>query len=309
MSTGRGPAMRCPANSETVMAQARICMAADVSALAMTPDLGAQIRGVDLSAPISDACFRRILEIFHRYCVVFLRDQHLEPQHLMRFAARFGELETPSSVENVLPGMPQVRVVGRQLGEAGIGGLIRDGTHWHSDFSFRPAPVAATLTYALECPANVYRTEFSNMYSALDALPLDKRLFVERLRAVHDRSFRYSDRYPSRPPLTPDEIASAPPAEHPLVRLHPATRRKALYLAKDVVSHVQGMQADESRKLIDELEAYATQPRFSYEHRWRQGDLVICDNRCTVHREAAYDSGSNRMLHRIWIKGEIPVAA
>lgn len=291
------------------MAQARICMAADVSALAMTPDLGAEIRGVDLSAPISDACFRRILEVFHRYCVVFLRSQHLEPQHLVRFAERFGELEGPRANDDLLPGVPQVRIVGRPQGEVAIAGLIRDGTHWHSDFSYRASPVSTTLSYALQCPAEGMSTEFSNMCSALAALPREKRLFVEKLRAVHDRSFRYSDCYPSRPALTPDEIASMPPVEHPLVRTHPSTGRKALYLAKDVVSRVQGMQESESRKLIDELEAFATQPRFNYVHRWRQGDLVICDNRCTLHRESACESRSNRLLHRIWVKGEIPVAA
>lgn len=291
------------------MAQGRVCMAADVSVLAMTPDLGAEVRGVDLALPISDACFRRILEVFNQYCFIFLRNQHLEPQLLVRFAARFGEIDVPDVAEHLLPGLPQVHMISNARREGRATGLVRSGTHWHSDLSYKAVPASATLLYGVQCPPQGANTEFINMYSVFEALPREKRLFLEKLRAVHDRSFRYADLYPDRPPLSPEEIEALPPVEHPLVRVHPATGRKALFLAKDMVSRILGLDPVQSRKLIDELEAFATQPRFGYSHRWQPGDLLIWDNRCTLHRATPYDNKFDRTLHRVQVKGQAPVAA
>lgn len=285
-------------------------MAADVTALGMTPDLGAEVRGVDLAAPISDACFRRIQEIYHGYCVIVLRDQHIEPPHLVRFAARFGELDLPQPTAEHLPGMPQVCVIGQndRKDPPAVERAWEDA-HWHSDRSYRRAPVATTLAYALQCPARGVSTEFVNMYAVYEALPPQRRAALEKLRAVHDRSYRDSAIYPSRPPMTLEPASEAPPVEHPLVRVHPVTGRKALFFARDVVSHIVGMKDGESRKLIDELTALAIQPRFHFVHQWRQGDLVIWDNRCTLHREAAGETAAARMLHQVWVKGEVPIAA
>lgn len=291
------------------MAQGRVCMAADVSAVAMTPDLGAEIRGVDLSAPLSDACFRRILEVFHRYCVIFLRDQELDPRLLVRFAARFGEAEPGPSQDNLLPGLPQVSVVSNGAKEGRTPGMVRDGTHWHSNQSYKPAPPLATLLYGVQCPPEGGDTEFINMYSVLNALPVEKRLFAEKLRAVHDRNFRHAELHPGSARLAPEQSERTPPVEHPLVRVHPVTGRKTLFVAKDMVSRIPGMGPAESRQLIDELEAFATQPRFIYSHRWRKGDLVVWDNRCTLHRMTPFDNRYVRTLHRIQVKGEAPIAA
>jgi taurine dioxygenase len=291
------------------MAQGRVCLAADVSAVAMTPDLAAEVRGVDLSAPISDACFRRILEVFQRYCVIFLRSQRLDPQLLVRFAARFGELHVHPDAGQLVAGMPQVRVLSSADKDGRAAKTGRGGVYWHSDLSYLPVPAAATLLYALECPPTGMHTEFINMYSVFEALPREKRLFLEKLRAVHDHGFRYADLHPLRPPLAPEERAKLPPAEHPLVRVHPQTGRKALFVAKDVVSEVLGLEPKQSRKLIDELEAFATQPRFIYAHRWQPGDLVVWDNRCTLHRALPYEGRHERTLHCVHVKGEVPICA
>ena len=290
------------------MAQGKICMAADVSWLAMTPDLGAEVRGVDLTSPLSDACFTRIMEIFHRYSVIFFRGQRLDPQHLARFASRFGELDVVHATEQLIPGMPQVSVHSNVKRESRAG-MARDGTYWHSDLSYKPLPALATLMFGIECPPAGANTEFINMYAAFEALPAQRRMFLEKLRAVHDRNFRYAELHPNRPPLTPEEIAKTPPAEHPVVRVHPVTGKKSLYVAKETVSHILGLAPAESRKLIEELEAFATQPRFVYSHRWRAGDLVIWDNRCTLHRATSYDNKYNRTMHRVQVKGEAPIAA
>ena len=291
------------------MAHGRICLAADVSAVAMTPNLGAEVRGVDLSSPLSDACCARIMEIFERYCVIFFRAQQLESQHLLRFASRFGELEIEPAAERQLPGLPQIGVLANPKPNGRVIGIARDGMHWHSDRSYLTAPSQATLAYGIKCPREGGSTEFINMYAVFEALPPERRLFLEKLRAVHDHNFRYAELYPNRPALTPEQIAKLPPAEHPLVRVHPVTGRKALFVAKDIVSHVLGLSATESRKLIDELEAFAVQPRFSYAHRWQPGDVLVWDNRCTLHRVTPFDMRLDRVLHRVQVKGEVPIAA
>lgn len=291
------------------MAQGRICRAADVSAVAMTPDLGAEVRGVDLSAPLSDACYARIVEIFHRYCVIFFRKQKLEPHHIVRFASHFGELDVDESAEHHLPGLPQVRVLSNATTNAQAMAVIRGGTHWHSESSYKPVPAAATLLYGIQCPPKGGNTEFANMYAAFEALSSERQAFLQRLRAVHDLKLLHAEGNLERPASSAEQLASAPPVEHPLVRVHPATGRKSLFVARHVVSHVLGMSVPESRRLIDELEAFAVQPRFMYAHRWQQGDVLVWDNRCTLHRATPYDGKYDRMLQRAQVKGEVPIAA
>ncbi|MCC6534670.1 MAG: TauD/TfdA family dioxygenase [Burkholderiales bacterium] len=288
------------------MAQGRVCMAADVSAVAMTPDLGAEIRGIDLSSPLSDGCFRRILDLFHRYCVVFLRDQALDPRLLARFAARFGEIDLPAGGEASIPGLPQVSVIVDSLRDPPASGRARYRLSWHSDHSSQPAPALATVLYAADCPDRGGDIEFVNMCSVFNALPREKQLFLEKLRALHG-----ADLAPAEAALGAGTAADATPplVEHPVVRVHRETGRKALYVAKDTVSRVLGLAAGASRKLIDELEAFATQPRFIYAHHWRKGDVLVWDNRCTLHRMRPFDQRYERTLHCIQIKGEVPIAA
>jgi len=289
------------------MAQGKVCLAADVSVVGMTPDLGAEIRGVDLSAPLSDACFGRILDLFHRYCVVFLRNQELDARLLARFAARFGEAELTPADESPLPGLAQVSVVGGAHGDAALSPGSGEPGYWHSDRSYVAAPPAATLLYALQ-GADGGSLEFVNMYSVLNALAPEKRLLVEKLRGVHERGGTEHDPAATDEPVVLALAAKRRVAEHPLVRIHPETGKKALYLAKDVVTRTPGMREQDSRKLIEQLEAFATQPRFIYAHRWRKGDVLVWDNRCTLHRMASLEGAHDRTLYRIRVRGEVPVA-
>lgn len=285
------------------MAQGKVCLAADVSVVAMTPDLGAEIRGVDLSAPLSDACFARILESFHRYCVVFLREQDLDPRLLARFASRFGEAQLTPADEPALPGLPQVSL---------LGGSARDGrsaaavepAYWHSDRSYEAVPPAVTLLYARQGADNAY-AEFVNMYSVFNTLAPEKRLLVQKLRGLHKAP---APEVEAEAEAVETASVQRQAAEHPLVRVHPETGRRAIYLAKEVVARAAGMREDDGRKLVEQLEWFATQPRFVYAHRWRRGDLVIWDNRCTLHRMSAFQARHDRTLYRIRVKGEVPVA-
>lgn len=280
------------------MAHGRVGMAADVSVVAMTADFGAEVRGIDLALPLSDRCFQAVLDAFHRYGVVFLRAQKLDPRLLLRFAARFGEIERAVDGALVIPGLPQVGVLG-----ASGGARRRDASElpvkqWHFDGSFHPQPTAVTIVHAVQCPGvGAGGVEFANLRAAYAALPRTRRMFVERLRGIHGPRA-------GAPASTP-----ASEIEHPIVRRHPCTGASALYACSSRVSRILGLPAIESRRLLDELETFATQPRFIYSHAWCQGDVLVWDNRCTLHRSMAFDSRAERVLHRVRVRGEVPLSA
>lgn len=275
---------------------------------ALTPGLGAEIRGVDVSQSLSDAVFSKVLDILHDRCVIVFRGQKLKPQQLATFSARFGELDVHHMIEHTLPDLPTVRVLSNVVKDGRAIGIARGGMHWHSDLSYKAKPALGTLLYGIECPPEGADTLFANMYAAYDSLPQQTKEKLRGLRGVHDRNYRYRELYPNRPPLTPEQIAKIPPVEHPLVRAHPVTRRHALFVAKDIVSGVIGMDVDEGRHLVAELEQFATQPEFVYAHKWRAGDLVVWDNRCLLHRATPYDNRYQRTLWRTQVKGDEPIA-
>lgn len=274
------------------------------------PGLGAQIHGVDLSRPLDDAAFDRILHLFHEHQVVFLRGQVLTPAALVAFSARFGPLDVHHMTEHVFPDLPQVRVLSNaKLRDGCTEGVTLGGMHWHSDLSYKPVTALATLLYGVRCPAEGADTQFASSTAAFDALPGALKARLAGRSAVHDRNYRYSQLYPSRPPLTEAQVSAVPPVEHPLVCAHPVTGRPALFVAKDVVSRVVGMDDAEGRALIDDLEARITRPAGVYSHRWQDGDLVVWDNRCTLHRATSYAFERDvRTLHRTQVKGSVPVA-
>lgn len=279
-----------------------------IAVVPMSAHLGAEIRGVDLSAPPDAATMAQIFDALHGYGVIFFRGQQLTPGQLAGFSRCFGELDIHHMTEHVFPELPQVRVLSNVKKDGVSIGITKGGMHWHSDLSYKPQPALVTLLYGVECPPTGADTQFADMYAAYADLPDHKRQQLRRLRAVHDRNYRYSALYPGRPPLSAEQLAKVPPVEHPLVRVHPATARPALFVAKDVVSHVIGLPENESRALIDELEAFATRPDRVYSHRWQPGDLVVWDNRCTLHRATPYDPQYRRTLYRTQVKGEAPIA-
>lgn len=276
-----------------------------------TPHFAAEIRGVDLSKPLSDAMVSTVLDVFHRYGVIVFRDQKLTLDQFADFGARFGRLDVHYTAQHTLSHRPQVRVLSNAKKEGKPIGSALAGLYWHSDLSFQKVPALATLLYGIDCPPEGADTQFANMCDAYDALPEDMKRRLVGLRAVHDRNYRYAQLYPSRPPLTPEQIARVPPVEQPMVCVHPATGRKALFIAKEIVSHVVGMDVEEGRRLIEDLERFATQPQFVYSHGWRNDDVVVWDNRCTLHRATPYENTKyTRTLHRVQvIMDDVPIPA
>lgn len=280
----------------------------DLTVRPLSPNTGAEIEGVDLSQPVSDETFVQIHDAFLKHGVLLFRDQEITPERHIAFSRRFGELENFIYSQFLLPGYPEILVLsnivegGRQVGAAG-----RAGAEWHTDLSYMREPSLGSLLYCLECPPDEGDTEFANMYAAYEALPEEKRRWLECLRAVHDLDYHLKTFMPHRPPLTDEQKAKTPPVAHPAVRTHPETVRRALFVNYNVVSHFEGVDVEESRRILRELTAFATQPQFVFRHRWRPGDLVIWDNRCTMHRLIPYDEERlRRRMHRTTVKGDRP---
>ncbi len=268
------------------------------------------VSGVNLAHSLDADAFAGLLETFYRYRVICLRGQKLSPRQLADVARRFGELEDYHLADYMIPDVPQVRVLSNEIVNGKNTGAVNAGMYWHSDLSYRPQPAGATLLYGITCPAEGGNTLFADMVAAYAALPDDMRKRITGLATVRDRSYRYSEFYPNRPPLTDAQKAAVPPVTHPLVRVHPVTGEKALYVSAGSCSHIPGMDVAEGRKLIAELEAFATQPRFVYSHTWQPGDLVIWDNCVTLHCATPFDMQKYiRKMHRVQALGGTPLPA
>jgi taurine dioxygenase len=300
-------------DEEDAMDEARNPAVNDASGISATPadaPIGAVVHGVDLAQPLGEEAFARILDLFHRHAVIVLRGQRLSPEELVAFSARFGALDVHHMTEHVFPDLPQVRVLSNEKKKDGsTAGITLGGMHWHSDLSYKPVTALATLLYGLECPAEGADTQFASTTAAYASLPEETKARLCGREAVHDRNFRYSQLYPNRAPLTAEQVSKVSPSTHPLVVEHPVTGAPALFVAKDVVSHVVGMDRAQGRALIDELEDFITRPAFVYAHRWQAGDLVVWDNRCTLHRATPYAfDRDTRSLWRTQVRGDAPRA-
>ncbi len=275
-----------------------------VAVIQRHPHLGAEIRGVDLTQPVEPDVFAGIEAAFNRHSVLIFPDQPITDEQQMAFSLLFGSLEVNP---NYAGQKPRVR---REI--ADISNLDHDGKIlelgnprrvfnrgnqlWHTDSSFKRVPAKCSLLSAREVPPTGGETEFADMRAAYDALSEERKRALKGLVVEHS-IFR------SRSQIGfsnfNDEIfKELPPVQQVLVRRHPGSGRWGLYLASHA-SHVIGWPIEEGSKLIEELIAFATQPQFVYQHRWRVGDLVMWDNRCTMHRGRTYDETNHRrVLHR-----------
>ncbi len=279
--------------------------------------LAADVHGVDLSRPVSDAVFAEILAAWNEHLVLRFSGQRLDDPTLMTFSARFGELDrVPIAAANhdransgVVPeAVDWVAVIAnaRKDGKA-MGGLGSYELVWHTDMSYNPLPPRASLLYALEVPADGGNTGFLNMYAAYETLPAELKRAVDGKSCIHDSSRNSAGELRKGFQRTTD-VRQTPGAVHPLVRLHPVTGRRALFLGRRPGAYVHGLPVEESEALLDAVWAHATQERFAWYQKWRAGDLVMWDNRCVMHRRDGFDESLRRVMHRTQIVGE-PVLA
>ncbi|WP_423193624.1 TauD/TfdA dioxygenase family protein [Cupriavidus sp. H18C2] len=271
--------------------------------------LGAEVVGLDLSQPLSDDDFRRIHRAHLDHHVVVFRDQRITPDQQIAFSRRFGPLQIHVLHQFQLANHPEILIVSNVLRDGKPIGLGDAGHFWHSDLSYKEKPSLGSLLHAIELPAEGGDTLFANMHAAYDGLPDALKRRVEGLTAEHTYLARYAElqqRSPWRPNLTPEQIAQVRPVVHPVVRTHPETGRKALFVSEHFTTRIVGLPEAESRALLDELFAHSVQPRYVYRHHWRAHDLVFWDNRSLLHLAGGTPDHLRRVMYRTTIEGDTP---
>lgn len=266
------------------------------------PQIGAEVLGVDVRS-LDETGFQRIYQTWLECNVIAVRDQTLELDEFLAYSRRFGVIRPHPSKSTRHPEHPEITFLGinkfrpdGSLDDA----VYRRGAHgWHTDGAYDEIPFKATQLYALAIPAEGGDTSFASMYAAYDALPLAlKKTLQGRVGA-----FTYGGRSRSNDRLLNPEDRDREPARHPLLRIHPETGRTALYFDPGKILRIEGLPAEQSDALIDELDTYMIQPQGQYRHKWRKGDIVIWDNRCSYHRAAGdYPPEQERIHWRVSIK-------
>lgn len=269
-----------------------------------TGALGAEVRGVDL-ARVTPAGVEAIKQAWYRHDVLVFRNQKLTDDDLLSFSRHFGTLDPPPNQgagRKSPPGYPDVYVVSNVLDEKGepIGALGDGEATWHTDMSYAAQPPDASMLYSLEIPASGGDTWFCGMKAALAKMP---RALVERIRNL---DIKHDGTYDSGGYLRKGMAASKDPrtsvgTPHPIVIRHPVSGDKSLYLGRRLNAYIAGLELEESERLLDEIWSYVDAA--VYQHRWALGDLVLWDNRTTMHRRDAFDPRSRRVMHRTQIKG------
>ena len=271
----------------------------------LSPVLGAEVVGLDLSSPISDAEFTELNQAWLDHNgVLVIRDQTLTPDEHIAFSKRLGELEVHVVGQFLLDGYPEIYRVSTKVDDDGRPmGNPESGRYWHSDLSYLERPSKASLLYALELPPSGGDTMLASMYAAYDSLSPTMKEMLEGLTAVHDLG--HVGRLFSTGGPNQEQTAKTPPVEHPIVRTHPETGRKALFVNPGFTTHIVQLARSESGALLEFLFAHATKPEFVYRHRWRLNDLLVWDNRCTVHHAVHDFHGTgHRHMHRTTVLGE-----
>jgi taurine dioxygenase len=267
--------------------------------------LAAEVKGIDLDR-LTDEAFDFVHAAWLEYQTLLFRGQHLTDADLIAFSRRFGSLDQAPVQETgrrFVEGLPEIYVVSNVVENGvAIGSLGSGEAVWHTDMSYLEQPPRASVLYALEVPDRGGETGFCTMYGAFDALPTDLKQRLDGLRVKHDGTYN-SGGY-VRAGVTPtDDPLAAPGAWHPIVGVHPETGRRFLYLGRRRNACIEGLSKDESEALLDDIWSRATADALTWYHHWQVGDLVIWDNRCTMHRRNAFDPAARRVMHRTQIKG------
>jgi len=267
---------------------------------------GAEILDLDV-ANANDAARQAVVDTFHRHGALLLRGQKMQPDDLMSFLAQFGELEDHTQTQFTLRGYPKIFILSNREKDGRPIGAHNDGVGWHTDYSYKEEPVMCTMLYAVEVPAEGSDTLLADGCAAYDALDPEKRNQLDQLVLHHSYKYFMETRDYGRMKLSKEMELDNPDVFHPLIRNHPADGRRALWVSTGTVKEIVGMPNPEGLELINELVEFMTQDRFVYRHEWRVGDLLVWDNRCTLHTGTLYDDKKYfRVMHRMWVRGDRP---
>ncbi|HYC44031.1 MAG TPA: TauD/TfdA family dioxygenase [Burkholderiales bacterium] len=287
---------------------------------------GAEISGVDLSKELDSDTFTQVANAFFDNEVVFFRNQKITPEQQIAFTRRFGVLEQHVRKESRLEGHPEILIVSNVLDEKGNAIGAQDaGRFWHSDLSYKREPSMLSALYALEVPVKDGRvlgdTGFASTTGAYEALSDELKRRIAGLKNVHSyRFYRAKNREAQKADkargehvvqeyeLSEEQLKAVPDVETPVVRTHPVTKRKGLFVNEAHTSHIVGMSPEESQKLLGELYRHIVQPQFIYTHNWRAGDLLMWDNAAVQHKATFdYDLPLRRLMYRTTVRGTVAV--
>jgi taurine dioxygenase len=287
---------------------ARLVAASAVEVIPTGAALGAEVKGVDLK-DLDETAFKRVIQAWHDHSVVLVRDQALTDLELIAFSRRLGDLDWAPIQETgrrFVEGMPEIYIVsnvkvnGEPIGSLGDGEAV-----WHTDMSYLDVPPKASMLYSLEIPPSGGNTSFCSMYAIYEAVPAKLKDRIAGMTIKHDGTYN-SGGYVRQGVTPTDDPVTSPGAVHPLVCTHPDTGRRMLYLGRRRNAYLIGLDLEDSEALLDELWSIVERREFAWEHVWRVGDLVLWDNRCTMHRRDAFDPSQRRIMHRTQVKGEQP---
>jgi len=287
--------------------------------------LGAEISGIDLSQPLDDNTFSQVAKAFYDNEVVVFRKQKLTPEQQIAFTRRFGTLEQHVRKEHRLEGYPEILIVSNVLNAEGKAIGVEDaGRFWHSDLSYKQVPSLLSALYAIEVPMQngtvLGNTNFASTTAAYDALPEPMKKRLQGLKNVH--SYVYyrgkniqaqkeeqarGDRVVQEHVLTAEHLAQVPDADMPIVRTHPVTGKKSLFINEAHTSHIVGLPKAESNALLKEICQHIIKPEFQYEHHWQAGDLLMWDNCAAQHKaNFNYRLPLRRLMYRTTVRGSAP---
>ena len=282
-------------------------LADDLKISELKPGFGARIHDLDLSSA-PDAEIDKVVAAFHRHGAIVVPGQSMTPDDLMRFIGRFGDAEDHTQTRFTLPGYPKIFILSNRVVDGKPIGAHNDGVGWHTDYSYKPEPVMLTMLYAVEVPDEGSDTLLADGCAAWNALSPEKQAELLPLSLHHSyKHFMATRQFGQQQNLSPELEAANPDVEHPLIRTHPADGRKALWPSTGTVTEVIGKPGPEGLAMLDELVEFMTSDQFVYAHKWQKGDLLMWDNRCTLHTGTLYDDTKYmRTMHRLWVKGDKP---
>lgn len=280
--------------------------------------LAAEVTGIDLSQRISDADREAIFNAYIDNLVLLFRGQSLSFDDLLRLRELFGP---PGLTANQLLGLgrkeyypdevpTEITIISNLVREDGrpMGSLGDGEAYWHTDSSFTEKPISASLLHAIEVTEEGGETAFLNMYKAYEEMPAELATRIEGKVANHSK-VHSSDGTRRTEFAEPADASQAPGVKHPMVRVHPVTGKQCLYLGRRLNSWVVGLPVDDSEALLDEVWAHTCRERYVWEHKWQVGDLLVWDNRCTMHHRNAFPSSARRLMHKSITAGEAVIAA
>ena len=280
------------------------------------PALGAEVRGIDMRKPMDPTTVRAVRDAWTRHLVLIFPDQPITDQEHVAFTRQFGEPEIfhQTSLHLRSDDVKEIFLVSNVDAQNRIvmpsdpgQKQLNSSRQWHTDSSYKTLPSIGSLLHGIEISRTGGITQFINMYMVYDELPEPLRRQVEGRKARHD--FAMLSRLTGAPAPSGAERAAVPPVWHPMVRRHPESGRKSLFISSIYNDMIEGMGEDESRRLIEDLSAFAAQPKYMYRHVWEPHDVLMWDNRCTVHAVTPYDPHERRVMHRTTIVGNEPPIA